>query len=193
MNSHSFNAATINGGVGDTTVRAVVLSYARAIGAVVGRVWRRSPVVGTATVSRAQGRVWRRSPVAGAAQSTSSAGYAIRRWVRVNVIGAASAAAIVTAQAKPVSFVRMPIGGSAMARLTTAGGRVLSRSPGTAVCVAQGSIAPRSRRRSPVLSVARATATLRSSTFRQIPFDELAPPERVFAVQPEQSIFYVVN
>lgn len=193
MNSHGLNAASINGSVGDTTVRSVVQAYSRAIGVVVGRVWRRSPVAGSASAAGTAGRAWRRSIVSGVGAATSSAGFTVRHWVRETAVNVGAATATILAQAKPVSFVRVELAGSALARLISSGGRGWSRSPGISTGQASANPIARARRRAPVQGQASATAQLGSSIYRQIPFDELAPPERVFAVQPEQSIFYVVN
>ena len=193
MNRHGLNAASINGSTGDTTVRSVVLAYSRAIGVVVGRVWRRSPVAGSASATGTTGRARRRSIVYGVAAATSSARFTVRRWVRETALSVGAATATILAQAKPVSFVRAELAGSALARLISSGGRALSRSPGLSCGRASATPIARARRRALVQGQASATARLGSSIYRQIPFDELAPPERVFTVQPEQSIFYVVN
>lgn len=97
MNRSGFNAATINGGYGDSTVRSVVLAYAAAFITASNRVLRKDSLTltPTATVTTAVGRVYAKSPQDLQVQASISFGY--RAYIRFTETCQAAASIVNTA------------------------------------------------------------------------------------------------
>jgi len=192
-NGSSLNRTTINGWLGDVTVRIQIIAYASAVGNVIGRVWRRSVVAGESVAAGTEGRVWRRGPVSAQAEASASVVSTIKRMIYLLINNIAQATAVITAKGKPQTNVFSPVNSVARATLTSSGGKRNSRLIFSGTASASAAIKVRVLTRASVSGVARAEAFIHDDVNRQIPWDEYAPDYRKFLVQPEPHIFTVVN
>lgn len=192
-NGASFNRVTVNGWLGDTSIRVQVVAFATATATAVGRIWKRAPVAGNA---RASGtglllKRFARSPLVQFASAASSAKFTNFRVVRGAVSSAAVASAYITAIVRPRRLVPCSVSAAA-----AAGAQVVPRVFATLgateqIASASALLKPRSFVRGSLDAKARAVAWVRGESFYQVPWDEPAPSERVFRLLAEPTFFTV--
>lgn len=153
-------------------VRTLLTITARAVATVGARVLTRSPVASTAAVQLALGLSMARirAPLALVPSATVSATGVV--FPRRNITSPTSTAGTAFVLPVPRALRRSPSITVAAAQATGPIGRVGVRSPGS--------------------SVARADVDISFDVIKQIPWDEPAPDERQFQVNPEPKVFYVV-
>lgn len=151
-------------------IRGIVVLSAQAVASVLPKVLQRSQVASVASVSAT---LVARSGIRGLIQALPSALTSLRVtvWPRVfhRVPTSAQASANVSALAKLVGRLRLQ--GSATADLAV-GSRLLIRTPVNAQALVAG--------------------VIDFNVIKRIPWDEPAPDERTFKVNPETFVFYVV-
>ncbi len=192
MNRSPLNSVVLNGYRNPlTTVRIMVLAYAAAMTGSTSRVWRRSVVQVNVGIAAADGTLWITQVVDAVAQAKTDLVVSIIRHIKSLSDLVLEAVTVVTAIAKPPTPVRIPVGALGVSQGSGAI-TVWRRSPAAAVAAAESVGSGRAIRRSPVVVPALAEATIDYSIYRQIPWDEPAPSERVFLVPAEIKTFYVV-
>ncbi len=192
-NGSSLNRSTINGWIGDVTIRIQILSVAIATGAVIGRAWRRSVVAGSGVVNATEGRVWRRSTVAAVAVASVTLRQTYLRWVQSAIHCVSQALSVITAIGKPQTPVSSPVNAISSAVSTSILGRAFRYVTIGGVAQSIGNVSWRVFKRSGVNGTASALGFIHDDVNRQIPWDEAAPEERRFLVPHEPHTFTVVN
>lgn len=192
-NGASFNRVTVNGWLGDTSIRVQVVAFASATATAMGRVWKMSQVAGQARATNTGKLITRfaRTPLVLYASAMSDAGFSQLRVVRSALQAVSSAVAEILATVRPIRFVRSALSADSTASANVTARRVSTLGQGVRSAEVVGTVVSRVFARSPISGSAQALAWVRSGSFYQVPWDEPAPDARTFLLNAESTVFTV--